>query len=67
MADIEHPVYVIIGRTMIIISRKLALTKSTPGNNLENLFVALGLSNVLFMIGIGANDYHCAIINTANC
>jgi hypothetical protein len=36
---------------------KLALTKSTPGNNLENLFVALGLSNVLFMIGIGANDY----------
>ena len=41
----------------IIISRKLALTKSTPGNNLENLFVALGLSNVLFMIGIGANDY----------
>ena len=41
----------------IIISRKLALTKSTPGNNLENLYVALGLSNVLFMIGIGANDY----------
>ena len=41
----------------IIISRKLALTKSTPGNNLEHLYVALGLSNVLFMIGIGANDY----------
>jgi hypothetical protein len=41
----------------IIISRKLGLTKSTPGNNLEHLCVTLGLSNVLFMIGIGANDY----------
>ena len=41
----------------IIISRKLGLTKSTHGSNPENLCVSLGLSNVLFMIGIGANDY----------
>jgi len=41
----------------IIISRKFGLTKSIPGINLENLCVALGLSNALFMIGIGANDY----------
>jgi len=41
----------------IIISRKFGFTNSIPGNNLENLCVALGLSNVLFMIGVGANDY----------
>jgi hypothetical protein len=33
----------------VIISRKFDLTNSIPGNNLENLCVALGLSNVLFM------------------
>ena len=41
----------------IIISRKICLTKSTPGNNPEHLCVSLGLSNVLFMIGIWVNDY----------
>jgi len=46
----------------IIISRKLGLTNSIPGNNLENLCVVLGLSNVLFMIGIGLTiTKHCVI------
>lgn len=50
----------------IIISRKFSLTNSIPGNNFENMCVALGLSNALFVIGIAANDYQtlCYILGT---
>jgi hypothetical protein len=41
----------------ISVSRKLHMCRSVPGNNIENLSIGLVLSNLLFMIGIGADDY----------
>ena len=48
----------------IYISRNIGISSSIPGNNLENLTIALGLSNLLFMLGIGAHDYQtlCYVI-----
>lgn len=48
----------------ISISRNIGISSSIPGNNLENLSIALGLSNLLFMLGIGAHDYQtlCFVI-----
>ncbi|CAG2232082.1 unnamed protein product [Mytilus edulis] len=41
---------------LIIIYRKLNLSSSIPGSNLENVAVSLIFSNLLFMLGIGASD-----------
>lgn len=64
-SDIFKPIVTYVGCSVstlalivsISVSRKLHMCRSVPGNNLENLSIGLVLSNLLFMIGIGANDY----------
>ncbi|VDI50560.1 Hypothetical predicted protein [Mytilus galloprovincialis] len=41
---------------LIIVNRKLRLTSSIPISNIENISVSIMLSNVLFMVGIGATE-----------
>jgi hypothetical protein len=41
----------------ITVNKKIGLTRSVPGKNHENLSIALILSHILFVTGIGANDY----------
>lgn len=40
----------------IRVHRKAVMHKSVPGSNVENISVSLLTTNVMFMIGIGAND-----------
>jgi hypothetical protein len=64
-SDIFKPIVTYVGcsvstLTLIVsisVSRKLHMCRSVPGNNIENLSIGLVLSNLLFMIGIGADDY----------
>ncbi|VDH99335.1 Hypothetical predicted protein [Mytilus galloprovincialis] len=41
---------------LIYVYRKFGLSESIPGSNLENVSVSILISNVLFMVGIGASD-----------
>ena len=41
---------------MIVVYRKIGMTFTIPGSNLENISISLLLSNVLFMFGVGASD-----------
>ncbi|CAC5403892.1 unnamed protein product [Mytilus coruscus] len=40
----------------IIVYRRLGLHSSIPGSNVENLTIALLITDIIFMLGIGAND-----------
>lgn len=48
----------------ITVNKKIGLTRSVPGKNHENLSIALILSHILFVTGIGANDYQevCLVV-----
>ena len=48
----------------IAVHKKIGLTRSVPGKNVENLSIALILSHILFVTGIGANDYQvvCLVV-----
>ena len=48
----------------ITVNKKIGLTRSVPGKNVENLSIALILSHILFVTGIGANDYQvvCLVV-----
>ena len=48
----------------IIVHKKIGLTRSVPGTNVENVSIALILSHILFVTGIGANDYQvvCLVV-----
>jgi hypothetical protein len=41
---------------LIVVYRKIGMTSTIPGSNLENISISLLLSNVLFMFGVGASD-----------
>ena len=41
---------------LIVVYRKIGMTSTIPGSNLENISVSLLLSNCLFMFGVGAFD-----------
>ena len=40
----------------LIVYRRLGMHSSIPGSNVENLTIALLISDIIFMLGIGAND-----------
>lgn len=42
----------------IKVHRKAVMHKSVPGSNVENISVSLLITNIMFMVGIGANDFH---------
>ena len=41
---------------LIVVYRKIGMTSTIPGSNLENISISLLLSNCLFIFGIGASD-----------
>ena len=41
---------------LIVVYRKIDMTSTIPGSNLENISISLLLSNCLFMFGVGASD-----------
>ena len=41
---------------LIFVYRKMGMTSTIPGSNLENISISLLLSNCLFMFGVGASD-----------
>jgi hypothetical protein len=41
---------------LIVVYRKIGMTSTIPGSNLENISISLLLSNCLFMFGVGASD-----------
>ena len=41
---------------LIVIYRKIGMTSTIPGSNLENISISLLLSNCLFIFGVGASD-----------
>ncbi|CAG2188370.1 unnamed protein product [Mytilus edulis] len=40
----------------LFVYRRLGMHRSIPGSNVENLTIALLISDIIFMLGIGAND-----------
>ncbi|XP_063402185.1 adhesion G protein-coupled receptor E1-like [Mytilus trossulus] len=42
----------------LTVHRKFGMHKTIPGSNVENLSIALLLSDILFMVGVGANDHY---------
>ncbi|CAG2222925.1 unnamed protein product [Mytilus edulis] len=43
--------------TSILVYRRFGMHRSIPGSNVENLSIALLISDIIFMLGIGANDF----------
>ena len=41
---------------LIVVYRKIGMTSTIPGSNLENISISLLMSNCLFMFGVGASD-----------
>ena len=41
---------------LIVVYRKIGMTSTIPGSNLENISISLLLSDCLFMFGVGASD-----------
>ena len=41
---------------LIVVYRKIGMTSTIPGSNLENISMSLLMSNCLFMFGVGASD-----------
>ena len=41
---------------LIVVYRKIGMTSTIPGSNLENISISLLMSNCLFMFGVGASN-----------
>ena len=41
---------------LIVVYRKIGMTSTIPGSNLQNISISLVMSNCLFMVGVGASD-----------
>ena len=56
IANICFSVSIVSLLVLIVVYRKIGMTTTIPGSNLENISISLLLSNCLFIFGIGASD-----------
>ncbi|CAC5397782.1 unnamed protein product [Mytilus coruscus] len=41
----------------VVVHRRLGLYKTIPGSNIENMSLSLLIADILFIVGVGANDH----------